>query len=83
MPHMLPFWRLGWQIPAAQKLVAVHLESSPMQSPLHCVAAHTKLPQLTVCRAGHAPAPLQPAGRVAMFVLALQLAARHDLAESG
>jgi hypothetical protein len=48
MPQGSPFFFLGWQIPAAQKLVAVHFVSSPMQSPLHCVAPHTKLPQLTV-----------------------------------
>lgn len=83
IPHGLPLVFLGWQMPAAQKLVAVHFVSSPMQSPLHWVAPHTKLPQLKVWIAGQAPAPLHPAISVATLLAALQLSARHCLVLSG
>jgi hypothetical protein len=82
MPHGCPLPFLGWQMPAAQKLVPVHW-ASVVQLPLHCVGPQTKLPQLTVMSAGHAPAPLHPAGSVPVFVAASQLAARQFLVLSG
>jgi hypothetical protein len=77
-PQAWPAGFLGVQIPAEQKLPAMHW-ASPVQPPRHAVGPQMNSPQGWVDSGGQAPWPLQLAGRVP--VPAVQAGARQVAVE--
>jgi len=78
--QLAPSASFGTQTPAEHQSPATQ-SASIAQLPRQALAPHTYGAQACVCAAGQAPAPLQPAGRVA--VPAAQLAPRQLVAAWG